>query len=126
MSMSEQAQVYSHPLATRHSPLATRISLDRLVMAGTVLILLVLAVYPSLYLVWGSVSSEGAFTLDNFRRAFSSPLYYNALLNTVYLGAGVAALSVLWGLPIAWAVSRTNMPAKGLIRALVGVSYVAP
>jgi iron(III) transport system permease protein len=101
-------------------------SLDRLVMAGAVLILLVLVVYPSLYLVWGSVNNNGAFTLEYFRRAFTSPLYYNALLNTVYLGLGVAALSVLWGLPIAWAVSRTNMPAKGLVRALVGVSFVAP
>ena len=95
-------------------------------MGGAVLVLLILVVYPSLYLVWGSVSNEGGFTLDHFRRAFSSPLYYNALLNTIYLGVGVAALSVLWGLPIAWAVSRTNMPAKGVVRALVGVSFVVP
>ncbi|MFN8637384.1 MAG: iron ABC transporter permease [Chloroflexota bacterium] len=99
---------------------------DRIVMAGAVVALLVLVVYPAIFLVWGSVSQDGVFTLEHFQRAFSSALYYNALLNTVYLGLGVAGLSVLWGLPIAWAVSRTTMPAKGLVRALVGVSYITP
>jgi iron(III) transport system permease protein len=102
------------------------LSPDRVVMAVAVIALLILVIYPSLFLIWGSVSKDGVFTLEHFQRAFSSPLYYNALLNTVYLGLGVAALSILWGLPIAWAVSRTTMPAKGLVRALVGVSYITP
>jgi iron(III) transport system permease protein len=99
---------------------------DRVIMAAAVAALLLLVVYPAAFLLWGSLSDEGAFTLENFRRTFSSALYYNALLNTIYLGLGVALLSVLWGLPIAWAVSRTNMPAKGLVRVLVGVSYITP
>jgi iron(III) transport system permease protein len=101
-------------------------TVERVVMGVAIVALLVLVVYPALFLVWGSVSNEGVFTLENFRRTFSSPLYYNALLNTVYLGVGVAALSVIWGVPIAWAVSRTTMPAKGLVRALVAVSYITP
>jgi ABC-type spermidine/putrescine transport system permease subunit I len=81
-------------LARRHATAVPRqswLSTERLVMLGAVAALLLLVVYPALYLIWGSVSQEGAFTLEHFRRAFSSPLYYNALLNTVYLGAGVAA-----------------------------------
>jgi iron(III) transport system permease protein len=122
--MSTQAAV----APVRHSAIARQgwLSADRLVMAAAIVALVVLVVYPALFLVWGSLSEEGAFTLEHFRRTLSSPLYYNALLNTVYLGVGVAVLSVLWGLPIAWAVSRTNMPAKGLVRALVGVSYITP
>jgi iron(III) transport system permease protein len=116
-------------LAPRYAPLATRqawLSADRIVMAVATVALLVLVVYPAFFLVWGSLSQDGTLTLEHFRRAFSSSLYYNALLNTVYLGVGVALLSVLWGLPVAWAVSRTNMPAKGLVRALVGISYITP
>src|SRR5215211_7576427 len=102
------------------------LSADRMVVVAAVLGLLVLVVYPFLFLIWGSLTDEGVFTLENYRRTFTTPLYYNSLLNTIYLGLGVAGLSVLFGVPIAWAVSRTNMPAKGLVRALVGVSYITP
>src|SRR5215207_651286 len=116
-------------LAPRPSALVPRqswLSADRIVMAIAVMALLVLVVYPALFLVWGSISKDGQLTLEYFQRAFSSALYYNALLNTTSLGARVAVLSVLFGVPIAWAVSRTNMPAKGAVRALVGVSYITP
>src|SRR5215210_4791790 len=112
----------------RPTPLVRQswLSADRVIMAAAVLALLILVVYPALFLVWGSISKDGALTLEYFQRAFSSALYYNALLNTIYLGAGVAGLSVLFGVPIAWAVSRTNMPGRGAVRALVGVSYITP
>src|SRR5215212_949027 len=112
----------------RPTPLVRQswLSADRVIMAAAVLALLVLVVYPALFLVWGSISKDGALTLEYFQRAFSSALYYNALLNTIYLGAGGGGISVINGVPIAWAVSRTNMPARGAVRALVGVSYITP
>ena len=99
---------------------------ERLILGGAVLALLVLVVYPTIYLVWGAVNEDGALSLTYFARTFGSPLNYNALLNTIYLGLGTSALSVAFGVPIAWAVSRTDMPAKGLVTALVGVSYITP
>ena len=85
---------------------------ERLILGGAVLALLVLVVYPTIYLVWGAVNEDGALSLTYFARTFGSPLNYNALLNTIYLGLGTSALSVAFGVPIAWAVSRTDMPAE--------------
>lgn len=122
MSSAPAAVRTHHPsLITHHS-----LSPERLVLGGATLALVVLVVYPSTFLVWGSLVDEGAFSLDFYRRVLTTPLYYTALLNTIELGLGAAALSVLFGLPIAWAVSRTDMPAKGLVRALVGISYITP
>ncbi len=49
-----------------------------------------------------------------------------ALRNSLILGAATAVLSVTIGLPLAWAVSRTNVPAKRFIHLTAIVSYLTP
>jgi len=81
-------------------------------MAGSVLALAVLVVLPLTFLVWGSVNTDGHLTLAHFRDAVSSRLYTQALRNSLILGISTAVLSVAVGLPLAWAVGRTNVPGK--------------
>lgn len=95
-------------------------------LALSSLALIVLVAAPLGVLILGSVTDEGAVTLDHFGRVLSRAIYYNALVNSVLLGLGAAALSVVIGAPMAWAVSRTTMPGKGLVRVLVAVSYITP
>ena len=53
----------------------------------------------------------------------SSPMVAAAIWwrseNTLLYAIEVTILSALFAVPIAWAVSRTDMPGKGLIRVLV-------
>ena len=95
-------------------------------MAGVVLVMLVLVVLPLISLVWGSVSIDGRLTLAHFREALSSRLYVQALRNSFILGLWTSVLSVAVGLPLAWAVSRTNVPAKRLIHLTAIISYLTP
>jgi iron(III) transport system permease protein len=95
-------------------------------MAGAALALLVLVVLPLAFLVAGSLTSEGGVTLAHFRDAVSSRLYVQALRNSLVLGAATAVLSVAIGLPLAWAVSRTNVPGKRFIHLTAIVSYLTP
>ena len=95
-------------------------------MATTVLALVVLVVLPLAFLVAGSVTADGGLTLAHFRDALSSRLYVQALRNSLILGISTAALSVAIGLPLAWAVSRTNVPAKQFIHLTAVVSYLTP
>ncbi len=95
-------------------------------MAVSVLALGVLVVLPLVFLVWGSVSLEGRPTLAHFSEALGSRLYIQALRNSLVLGGWTAVLSVAIGLPLAWAVSRTNVPAKRFIHLTAVVSYVTP
>ena len=88
--------------------------------------LLVLVVLPLASLVWSSVTDEGRLTLANFRAALSQRLYVQALWNSLVLGAWTAVLSVAIGLPMAWAVGRTNVPAKKFIHLTAVVAYVTP
>ena len=95
-------------------------------MAGAALALVVLVALPLAFLVAGSVTSEGGVTLAHFRDALSSQLYVQALRNSLVLGTATAVASVAVGLPLAWAVSRTNVPAKRFIHLTAIVSYLTP
>src|SRR5499426_727071 len=99
---------------------------EHVVMAGATLALAVLVLLPLAFLVAGSVTADEGLTLAHFRDALSSRLYVQALRNSLILGAATAVLSVAVGLPLAWAVSRTNVPAKRFIHLTAVVSYLTP
>ncbi len=98
------------------------LGLEHLIMAGAMLALVVLVVLPLAFLLWGSVTAGGRLTLEHFQRAFESRLYYQARVNSLVLGAWTGLLSIVIGFPLAWAVSRTNVPFKGFVRLTVSVA----
>jgi iron(III) transport system permease protein len=99
---------------------------EHVVMAASVLALTVLVVLPLAFLVWGSMAGDGRLTLGHFREALGSRLYVQALVNSLILGVWTAILSVAVGLPLAWAVSRSNAPAKRFVHLTAVVAYVTP
>lgn len=95
-------------------------------MAASAGVLLALVGAPLAMLAWQSVSDKQGLTLDGYTAVVGRSLYYQSLINTLEVGIGSAALSVLIGAPLAWFVARTDMPRRGLVRTLVTASYVAP
>jgi len=91
-------------------------------------VLVFLVASPLVRLVVASVqeAETGALTLVNYREAYGSWRHLRALLNSLELGVGVALLSAVFGVPIAWAISRTDMPAKGMIRLMVLAAFITP
>jgi len=105
---------------------ARRFRLEHVVMAGAVLSLIILVVLPLLWLFYGSLRGEQGLSLDHFAEVLSGRLYVNALLNSLILGAWTGLFSLLIGLTLAWAVSRTDVPAKKFIQATATLSYLLP
>jgi len=95
-------------------------------MAGAILSLIILVVLPLLWLFYGSLRGEQGLSLDHFAEVLSGRLYVNALLNSLILGAWTGLFSLLIGLTLAWAVSRTDVPAKKFIQATATLSYLLP
>lgn len=108
------------------SRLSRLLTLESLVMGGAISALFVLVVLPLFFLLIGSVWGESGFTLEHFTEALSGRLYLQALLNSLMLGAWTGLFSLLLGLPLAWAVARTNVPGKGLITLTANLSYLSP
>jgi len=91
-------------------------------------LLIFLVVNPLFQLVKTSLeeADTGAFTLMNYAAAYSRQRYLTAMWNSLKLGAGVTALCLVFAVPIAWGISRTDMPAKGLVRTLVLGAFITP
>jgi iron(III) transport system permease protein len=94
-----------------------------LLVAGA---LLVLVVNPLARLVWVSLQGPHGLTLANYATAFSRWRYIEALINSLILGLSVGALCTLFGVPMAWAVSRTDMPGKTLVWIAVLGTFIVP
>jgi len=90
-------------------------------------LLLFLVVNPLLRLLVVSFQlPDGAFTLSNYFVAYGRARYVEALLNSLILGVSAASLCIVFGVPLAWALSRTDMPAKGLIWVAILGTFIIP
>ena len=99
---------------------------ERVVMVAAMVALAILVVLPLAFLVWGSLLGEGRLTLEHFGEALSNRLYVTALRNSLVLGVWTAGLSIAIGLPLAWAVSRTDVPARRFVHVTALIAYLTP
>lgn len=105
-----------------------RLDASMLVLLVLIAILVFLVLSPILRLIVSSLqqADSGRFTLDNYRAAYGNFRHLTALANSLELGLGVAVLNTCFAVPIAWAVSRTDMPCKAFIRLTVFAAFVTP
>src|SRR5260370_23794227 len=91
-------------------------------------VLVFLVASPMVRLVVSSFqeAETGRLTLANYFAAYGSLRRLQALLNSLELGIGVALLAGVFGVPIAWAISRTDMPAKSFVRLMVFGAFIMP
>ena len=116
----------THAMTATQAPPSRRIGLDHVVMAAAIFCLVVLVVLPVGSLMLGSVKGENGLSFENFREALTGRLYVQALQNSLILGAWTGLFSVVIGVPLAWAVARTNVPGKPLILATATLAYLSP
>jgi iron(III) transport system permease protein len=114
------------PPADRHARRGRGSVSTKLVLGTAAAVLVVLVVYPLFWLVLGSLGGTDTFTFSNYLRVVSDPGLYDALINTLLIATGACVISLLTGVPIAWLISRTNIPGKGLLRMLTSVSFMIP
>jgi iron(III) transport system permease protein len=114
------------PISASVPGFRTRLRLEHFVMGGAILSLIILVVLPLCSLLLGSVRGEHGISLENFAEVVSGRLYVQALMNSLILGAWTGLFSLLIGLLLAWAVSRTDVPAKRLIQVTASLSYLSP
>lgn len=92
------------------------------------LFLIVLVVGPIGYLIKVSFqdAADGSVTIANYLTAYGRSRFVQGLINSLLLGVATAGVCVIFAVPLAWAVSRTNMPAKWLAWATVLGAFILP
>jgi iron(III) transport system permease protein len=87
----------------------------------------ILIVYPLVRMFKGSVlTPEGQFSFIFFQNILKDPALFRAFKNSMVIAVGATFISLVTGVPMAWAVSRTDIPLKNFIRNLTTVSMVTP
>jgi iron(III) transport system permease protein len=103
------------------------IDLSRPVFILLAAVLAVLVILPLFWLLYYSfLDDTGAATLANFASLVTDRAMRRSFLIAVVMAAGVGILSCAVATPMAWLVSRTDLPGRNLVRALVTASFVTP
>lgn len=109
-------------------PWASRVQPLNLLWLLLAVILVVLIVAPMSTLIISSFTDgqTGGWTLANYAEAYGRERHVTALTNTLKMGAAVVVLKLLFGVPLAWACTRTDMPYKNFIRYSVFGAFIMP
>jgi len=71
-------------------------------------------------------ANGGGLTLANFQAVLAHPLFAPVAWNTLMLGAGTVAVMLLFAVPFAWLFTRSDLPRKDLLLALITVNVAIP
>jgi iron(III) transport system permease protein len=82
---------------------------------------------PLAVVVWRSVQVDqsllvSTYSLDNYAR-LAVPRTLAALGNSLLIATGSGLLACVWGVALAWIVTRTNVPLRGLLYAANPVPF---
>jgi iron(III) transport system permease protein len=83
-------------------------------------------VFPLGAIFKASLWDENGFNFHNYVEVFTNGPYLAAIRNTVVISFWVGLISIVIGGLLAWLVTRTDLPWKKTIRALVMASFVTP
>jgi iron(III) transport system permease protein len=96
------------------------------VWVGTAAFLVFLMLFPLGSIFRASLWDETGFGVGRYLEVFTNAAFLKAIWNTVVISFWVGVISVVIGALLAWLVTRTDLPWKKSIRALVMASFVTP
>ncbi len=94
---------------------------------AVILLLLVFVVYPLVKVFMFSFSDEnGHASMANLASILSTPRYLKTAGRTLLLGLIVAVIATFIGYVFAYAITRTNIPCKGFLKAIATLPILSP
>jgi iron(III) transport system permease protein len=96
------------------------------VWIAAALLLVFLMVLPLGSIFRASLWDETGFSLGRYLEVFTNAAFLKAIWNTVVISFWVGVIAVAVGALLAWLVTRTDLPWKKPIRALLMASFVTP
>ena len=104
-----------------------KIGTGHLFMGVPALLLFLFVAFPiSLIFIQSVLSEAGTFTVGFLQRVFEVKSNYMSLMNTLTISLLTVFFTILIGCPLAWVVTRTDMPLKGVFKTLFIIPYMIP
>lgn len=104
----------------------SRFGVANIILAISIGILIIVVAVPVLLIFINSFWVDGKFNVSDVLRILSEPETYEALLNSLFIAAGVTVMSTCIGTFFAWLVTRTDLPYKGFMKVMFLVPFMLP
>lgn len=103
-----------------------RFGLDGIMTGLSFVLLFIVVIIPVFMILYNAFFSEGKLDIALFVKVLSDPGNLSAVWNTVKIAVLVTIFGTIMGLFYAWLLGRSDIPMKGLMRALFAIPYMFP
>ena len=103
-----------------------RLNMDKVMTVVCFILLLIIVVIPIFMIIYNAFFYEGKFEGRLFAEQLTEPNNLAAMWNTLKIAIFTTILGTVMGVFYAWLLGRSDIPAKGLMRALFNIPYMFP
>ena len=103
-----------------------RLNVDKVMTAVCFVLLLIIVVIPIVMIIYNAFFYEGKLEIGMFVEQLTEPNNLGAMWNTLKIAVFTTILGTIMGVFYAWLLGRSDIPAKGLMRALFNIPYMFP
>lgn len=103
-----------------------RLGLDQVLFILSLVILIITVLMPVLMIVYSTFFEGTRFDWQLFPAVVVNPDNLSAIVNTVKIAFLVTVIGTLLGLFYAWLIGRSDIPLKGVMKALFTIPYMFP
>jgi iron(III) transport system permease protein len=97
------------------------------VIAASIIILALLVIIIALSFRTGSLgAADAAWSFANYPTIFLDSFTYRVLANTIGFALTTLLVALFFGVPIAWLVERSDLPAKPLLFTFMAIGLLLP
>ena len=103
-----------------------RINMDKLMTVVCFILLFVIVIIPIFMIIYNAFFFEGKFELNMFVTQLTDTKNLAAMWNTLKIALFATVFGTIMGVFYAWLLGRSDIPCKGLMRALFSIPYMFP
>lgn len=110
----------------RRNLLALRFDFWHFVIFVAFILIGIFLIYPLFNIFVNSFWQEGRLSIENYQEFFSYKYYYSALANSFIVSTTATFFAICLGIPVAYIMTRFNIPFKGLFHILIILTLLSP
>ena len=103
-----------------------RLNMDKVMTVVCFVLLVIIVVIPIFMIIFNAFFYEGKPEVSLFVEQLTEPNNLSAMWNTLKIALFTTILGTIMGVFYAWLLGRSDIPAKGLMRALFNIPYMFP
>lgn len=98
----------------------------QIILFLSIAILVIVVAVPVLLILFNAFWVNGEFNIKDVYKTILEPQTYQALINSLIIASCTTVGSTIVGTFFAWLVTRTDLPYKGLMKAMFLVPFMLP